>query len=212
MKGSEKSLQLRETSEDTLGMNRRALLRGGGALLLTSATLAQVSRSAASTGETGFTLSEDGAKVWTELEDWVRTDTTVRSVDFSAIPEYIPEAHAENLVRYHPKVNDAMVSSEIVTNDAGIEVLKFRFPDNPVGWWDNTIDLLSTLEFERAPRDVPWLVARNSDGSPLGNIDFGWSLLYASIGGSGKTAATSLQWRHRSIGEVVTTKWRWSGG
>ncbi|MEO1078225.1 MAG: hypothetical protein AAFY29_01630 [Pseudomonadota bacterium] len=204
-----KTQQTQETSESSNGMNRRELLRGGGALLLTSASLAQVSRNAAASTEPGSALIDEGVPVSTDLVNWVRTDTIVTEVDFSAIPDYIPESHAENLMRYHPRVNDARVSSEIVRNDAGLDVLKFKFPDNPVGWWDNTVDLLSTLEFAPAPKDVPILVARNADGSPLGSIDFGWTLLYASISGTDRTAATTLQWRHQSIGEVVTTKWRW---
>ncbi|MEM6775540.1 MAG: hypothetical protein AAF933_12320 [Pseudomonadota bacterium] len=211
MKDPLKAQQAHNTLENLRGMNRRELLKGGGALMLTSASLAHVSRGAAATSTPGTALPEDGIPVSTDLAHWVRTDTTVTAVDFSAIPDYIPESHAENLMRYHPRVNDAMVSSEIVTNDAGLEVLKFKFPDNPVGWWDNTVDLLSTLEFAPAPKDVPILVARNADGSPMGSIDFGWSLLYASISGTDSTAATTLQWRHRSIGEVVTTKWRWHG-
>ncbi len=145
----------------------------------------------------------------TNLEDWRRFDATVRSVDTSQIPAHIPQDDRESLIEYHPKVSHAMVSADIFNNEAGIKVLKFVFPQPPIGWWLNTVDLLSTLEFVLAPNNVPELLARNLDGSPLGAIDSSWDLQSAKIAGADDEEATFLQWHHRGIDELVTTLWRW---
>ena len=142
-----------------------------------------------------------------KLEDWVFTVTEATSVDVSQIPTYIPEKHRNSLIQYHPKEDSAAISTAAFTNGSGNKVIKFVFPEPHDGWWDTTIDLLSTLEYSLAPDDVPLIVARHSDGSPLGSIDFNWSLHFAGISKEGDDKVSTLQWRHRGIGEFVTTQW-----